>query len=293
MEYFLKFNGAVATVSTFGGELISYKDKDNTEYVWTGDNNYWSGHAPVLFPIVGALKNDTVTIENKPYVMPKHGFARKSEFEVVEITEQSAHFVLKENKKTLEMYPFNFELHVKHALNEKGFNTEYTVVNKSDKKMWFCLGGHAGFCCPLKQGEKFENYGLQFDEVEQCVPLYTDEKSILHKENTVSGILQNTRFFPLKYDDYDRDVLVLDKILSKKVSVINELTGKGFNFAFKGFSALGVWTPPKKQAPFICLEPWKGLPAFSDESGKFEDKPDAVMLNKNKTYTTSYSMEII
>ncbi len=293
MEYILNYNGATAIASTFGGELISYKDISGTEYVWTGDKNYWTGHAPVLFPIVGALKNDTILIGEKSYTIAKHGFARKREFKVLEKTDNSIHFILTEDEETLLIYPFKFELHIIHALNEKGFKTEYKVINKSEITMFTCLGGHAGFCCPINKCENFNDYRLYFEKCESITPMFTDEKSILHKENIKDKILDNTDIFALDYDDYDNDVLIFNNIVSRKVSVINKYTNKGFEFLFNGFNSLGIWTPPKKKAPFICLEPWKGVPAYEDETGRFEDKPDVIKLSKNNSYSASYSMNLI
>lgn len=292
MQYTLQADGASAIVDTLGGEMISYKDAAGTEYLWNGDNAYWSGHAPVLFPVVGALKNGTVTIGGVPYNMPKHGFARKSAFILKEIHDSSATFMLVPDDAMLKMFPHDFTLMITHSISGKGFTTKYSIFYEGNSVMGCCIGGHAGLMCPLHAGEQFEDYEIIFDNNENCCPLYTDKDSIIHKEFR-ENLLQNGNTLPLRYADYDNDVLIFDAIESHAVTLKNVKTGSGLRFLFQGFNNLGVWTPPGKRAPFICLEPWKGLPAFDDETGAFENKPDTVWCGPKAMFSASYTMEVL
>ena len=145
MQKTITFGGAVGVVDTLGGEMISYR-KDGREYIWHGDSAHWSGHAPVLFPFVSSLKNNRALIDGREYEMKgKHGFARKSEFVLDAITENSASFILTANDHTLALYPYRFILRITHSLNEKGYRTEYAVTNADQRPIFFCIGGHPGF----------------------------------------------------------------------------------------------------------------------------------------------------
>ena len=159
MEYTIKHNGAELSARTLGGELLSYK-KDGKEYVWTGDENFWTGHAPGLFPFVSSLKDGKVEIAGEMYYSkPKHGFLRTSEMELVEKTETSMTFELHENEETKKIYPYDFAFLQTHTLTEDGFTTTFTVKNTDSRDIEFCLGGHPGFL--LEDG--VENYDLVFN----------------------------------------------------------------------------------------------------------------------------------
>ncbi len=291
MLIYMNAHGANAVLDTMGGELVGY-NRNGVEYVWQGDPAYWPGHAPVLFPIVGALKNGTIAIEGKAYSMPKHGIARKSEFEITDQTEDSITFTLQASGESLQMYPFRFRLMVTHRLMKNGFQTTYTVVNEDGRDMPFCIGGHPGFNCPMHEGEGFEDYELLFDETE-CIPgLFTDAETLMHPNNTVE-LIQEGKCIPLRYSDFDQDAVILSGLRSKGVRLVHAKSGKGLHFTFDGFGALGIWTPPKKQAPFICLEPWAGLPAYTDETGLFLDKPYVMISQPGAAKSFHYAMSIV
>ena len=172
MEIVLKHSGLTARVDTMGGELVSLRDAGGTEYIWGGDPAYWSGRNPILFPIVGALKDGAVRIGGKSYQMDRHGFARRMEFAAVEQGADYAELELRDTAETLARYPFPFSLRVRHQLTQDGFFTRFRVANTGTESMPFCIGAHTAFRCPLAEGEKFEDYRLVFDRVE-------DTRSIL------------------------------------------------------------------------------------------------------------------
>ena len=291
MDFTLNGHKASATLTSLGGEMTGYR-KSGMEYVWQGDPAYWTGHAPVLFPIVGALKNGSIRIEGAEYTIPKHGGARKRAFMLVEKTEDSAAFLLKADAQSIAVYPFRFALSITHRLLENGFQTTYTVTNEDDRDMPFCIGGHPAFRCPLNSGESFEDYVLLFDENETVPALYTDGGTLLRRDTAVQ-LIQDGHRIPLRYSDFDGDAFILDGLASRKVTLAHKATGRGLRFSFEGFSALGVWTPPKKNAPFICLEPWSGLPALEDETGEFLDKPYAMVLKPGEKKYFHYAMDIL
>lgn len=288
MQYTLSCNGTSAIADTTGGELISFVSPDSKEYIWSGNPEFWSGHAPVLFPNVGALKNSSVTFGGEAYTLPKHGFARKTEFVAAQLTESSVEFVLSDSEATRQNYPYSFRLSIRHEIFENGFSTVYSVTNTDQRPIWFCIGGHAGFLCPMV-GD-FSDYQLRFEADEEAF-LYTDSDSILRRSNQKQLIYHKT--LALRYSDFVYDVLILEHLRSRHVDLIHTGTGHGLRFEMDGFSALGVWTPPQKNAPFLCLEPWQGLPAFDDETGAFEDKPYAVSLPCAETFTAGYRVSIL
>lgn len=287
MEKILKCGPAEGTVNTLGGELTSYK-VNGKEYIWYGDAEYWNGHAPVLFPFVSALKDGKVIIDGKEcHMEKKHGIARKSEFAPAYSDDSSASFVFASSPKTKELYPYDFELTVKHEIAEKGFKTTYSVKNTDSKPIQFCIGGHPGFCT----GGSIEDWQLVFDKDEDCALYYTDEKSLYSEDYKIARRL--TTVFDLKYDDFDVDALVAPGVKSRKVKLVRRDNGKGMEFDFTGFNVLVLWSPPKKKAPFVALEPWNGLPAYTDESGNFADKPYVITLPAGETYSVGYSLKII
>lgn len=285
---------AEAVGNTLGGELVSYK-LDGQEYVWQGLPEYWASHAPVLFPTVGATIDETVKFGGKPYPLKKHGFARKQEFRLIEATVDKLVYELVDNEESHKVYPYKFRLLITHKIDDNGFSTTYTVENADDGDICFCIGGHPGFVCPMKDGEAFSDYELVFEKVENEDVIYTTNYGGGYIDASLPAVdkLRNTNVWPLEYDDYDVDVLLTKKLKSRKVKLVNKNTGKGLELDFTGFNALGVWTPPKKHAPFVCLEPWNGLPAHLGETGNFEDKPYAITLEKGGKYSVGYKVTII
>lgn len=280
--------------STIGAELISYV-KDGKEYIWEGIPEYWASHAPLLFPTVGATIDGSVKFEGEAYPLQKHGFVRKMPFRLLEQTEDKLVYELFDNPESHKVYPYKFRLLVTHKVTDEGFSTEYTVENIDSKDIWFCIGGHPGFRCPMNEGEKFSDYKLVFESVENEDVIYTTNYGggYIDSELPITNKLKNTNEWELDYADYDVDVLIAPKLKSRHVKLINKNTGKGVELDFSGFNAVGVWTPPKKNAPFVCIEPWNGLPAYLGESGNFEDKPYAIKLAVGEKYSVGYSVKVI
>ena len=164
-----------------------------------------------------------------------------------------------------------------------------------NKDICFCIGGHPGFACPMNAGEQFSDYKLVFEKVENEDVIYTTNYGggYIDAALPVVDKLKNTNEWPLRHEDYDVDALLTKKLQSRKVRLVHNTTGKGIEFDFTGFNALGVWTPPGKKAPFVCIEPWNGLPAHLGESGNFEDKPYAITLGVGEEYTVGYSVKVI
>ena len=247
-------NDISVIISTFGAEIKSVI-KNGKELIWEGNPEYWSGQAPLLFPICGGLKDDKFVFEGKEYNLPKHGFARLSEFELESHDSEMAVFLLRSDDESLKQYPFEYELSVIYTLDKSKLNVEYNVKNMTDKNMYFSIGAHEAYACP----EGIEEYSIVFDKAEDLNASRL-EGNFLKYETVNVG--ENISEFPLKTEYFATDALVFLDLKSKKVSLKNRKTGEAIEVDFNGFPYLLLWTVPG--AGYICIEPWCGIPDFVD-----------------------------
>lgn len=266
----------IETISK-GAELISVK-LNGTQKMHDGQT-FWNRHAPVLFPIVGKLKDDKTIINGKEYIMTQHGFARDMEFESI----GNNSYVLKSNEETLKKFPFKFELYISYEVEGNKVITKYKVINKDNKKILFGLGGHPAFKCEYSIGE----YRLEFKEKED-VEIYQLENGLVKEipEETNKFIKENKIF--LDKNTFKNDAIVIKNIKSRKVYLKTE-TKDILCFEFKDFPYLGIWS--KEDAPFICIEPWFNTADYVNSNNIFEEKEDLIKLEPNQEFNTQYSVE--
>lgn len=292
MQIELKFGEVTGVVETHGGELVSFKDDTGKEYIWDGNPAYWTGRNPNLFPVVGNLKNGSIKIEGKEYQMGRHGFARNSEFAVAERGEDYVVFELCENEETLKVYPFKFSFRIEHRLTERGFTTEYRVKNTGDGMLPYCVGAHTAFNCPMNEGEKFEDYVLEFEKEEEASTILLSERGLFRNGDTEEMLSGKT--LPLDHSVYARlDTVVFRGLNSKKVSLKHKETGRGVQMEFEQFPMIAFWTKGAEKAPYICLEPWHGCAGYENETGEFLDKPHVICLQPGESMSLKYAVEII
>ncbi|MCI8303424.1 MAG: aldose 1-epimerase family protein [Lawsonibacter sp.] len=289
MIFELKKEGLSAAVRTEGGELVSLKDQAGREYIWEGDPAFWSGRNPILFPVVGALKDGRVDIGGRSFEMGRHGFARGMDFSPVEEGEDFVTLELRENEDTLARYPYPFSLRVTHRLLEDGFSTSFTVTNTGTAPMPFCIGGHTAIRIP--EGERMEDYELLFNIPEQAAShLLTPEGLVRHGQT--EPMLPESGRLPLNYDVFARlDTIIFSLLRSDTVALLHRQTGRGVQLEFGQFPMVAFWTKPG--APFLCMEPWQGCAAYDDESGRFEDKPFCVTLEPGGVKCLTCSFHIV
>jgi galactose mutarotase-like enzyme len=272
-----------ATINHKGAELISLKNcKSNREYIWEGNPEYWSKHSPILFPIVGTLKNNYYLYNGKKHELTRHGFARDLNFNIINIEVNKVVFSLKFNVTTLENYPFKFELQVIYSQNNTELLIEYRVLNSGTETMPFSIGGHPAFAL----NEEFENYSLQF-ETNENLTSYQLENDLL-SEKTKSIPLKN-RVLPLSHSLFENDALIFKSLKSKQIQIV-ENNIPILNFKYKDFPNFGIWT--KDRAPFICLEPWFGYSDTMNCNGKILEKEGIQLLEQNGTFECCFSIEI-
>lgn len=292
MTITLQCGNITALVNTHGGELVSFID-EGVEYVWQGDPEHWDGQAPVLFPVCCTPIDKKIVYNGTEYPMPLHGFARDLDFEPIYISKDKVVLEQRETEETLKMFPFCYSLKIEHAISENGFSTTYTVRNIDKNEMTFNIGGHPGFNCPLRPEDgEFSDHSFIFDDAEGCTASncngrYFDEA--LPKLDHLRG----TNEIQLQYPYFDNDAIILENLPKKSMRFISRKTGRGLRFNFDGFPAIGFWTPVKKNSPFICLEPWHGLPGSYAEGHDAKNKRYAITLAPDAEYTVGYSMEMI
>ena len=291
MIYQLTAGELSAAVHSLGAELVSLQ-KNNKEYIWTGDAKYWNGHNPTLFPVIGFLKDGKTSFDGVEYEIPKHGYARKSEFRLINRSENSITLEMTDREETRKGFPFRFALQISHTLTEDGFETVYSVENRSERTMPFMIGAHTGILLPFSDNMRFEDHVLLFEHPEENVTRYIAVGGqIIEDAVGQSNYLDGADRLPLSYDLFEDDALMLSGLVSRKIALLDH-TGFGVGMEFDGFDALGIWTPPGKNAPFLCLEPWNGINAFRNEATEFSKKPFIRSVEPGERYTVGYRVRI-
>lgn len=262
-----------------GAELTSIKF-NGIEKLHQGES-HWNRHAPILFPIVGQLKDGKTIIDNKTYQMSQHGFARDMEFEEIEPNI----FLLKYSEETLTKFPFKFELYVQYEIKDNELTTTYKVINKdTDKTMYFGLGGHPAFICDYSTGD----YQIQFNEKETEIEFMQLENSLISNEKAPKILKENV--IDLLPNSFENDAIIMKNIKSDKVTLYNQKQNKKIlEFDFTGFPYLALWS--KKGAPFVCIEPWHNTTDKIDSNGKFEDKESILKLKPEEKFECSYKVK--
>ncbi len=272
-----------AQFKTIGAELCSLKDNSNREFIWEGNPIFWGKHSPILFPIVGTLKNNTFYHNDTKYRLTRHGFARDMEFTLVEKTENSATFSIQSDSETTLNYPFEFELQIKYTLSYSSLEVSYTVINRDKTAIPFSIGGHPAFALP----NKFEDYSLNFEKIEPLAYTLLENDLVSKQTETIHT---NTNKVPLTYELFKRDALIFKKLQSNSLTIV-EKEKPILNFQFDDFPNLGIWT--KMGAPFICIEPWFGYSDTIESTGNLYEKEGVIVLEANDTFQAKFSIEIL
>lgn len=224
--------------------------------------------------------------------MNRHGFARTSQFSVVGRGGDWAELELRERGDTLALYPYPFQLTVRQQLTDTGFITAVTVTNTGDRPMPFCLGAHTGFRCPLEEGEAFSDYEVRFEKQETCPTLVPDANGV--DRSRTRPCLENAHVLPLKHQYFDEmDTLIFEGLQSQWVELHSKKTGKGVRMRFSGFPVLALWSMPGKAAPYVCIEPWHGMPAVAGEGPELADKAYCITLTPGESRTLSYEVDTL
>lgn len=277
----VKTNELEIKISTLGAELQSVKSKNGEEFLWEGDPAVWSGKAPILFPICGGLKEDRYTLSGKEYSLSKHGFLKKSEFEVEELSENSVVMLFKSNEETKKVYPFDFEFRAVFEAFENRLDICYKIKNLSSCEMYYSVGAHEAYACP----EGIEEYTVKFSEKENL------DASVL-QGNLLSDefvrIAENTDLLPLKKEYFEIDALVFKKIKSRGVSLIKNNSTKRIDVSFDDFCYLLLWHAYNSK--YMCIEPWTGIPDVCGSTFDLEKKEGITKLSPENEDNIKHSI---
>jgi len=283
----LKNSALQATIDPKGAQLRSLLLK-GTEYLWQGSSQSWKDSSPQLFPIIGVTIPGGWKYGDKTIVMDNHGFARSSDFEVIETGEAFCKLRLVHSEETLKQYPFTFILDISYTLEGRKLIVDYRVENPDTKDILFSLGAHPGFNCPLEKEMKFEDYFLEFSEKETISRRYKDQ----YLTSDTEVILNDETRIPLDHSLFDRGAIILSGLLSDRVTLKSENSSRSVTMDFKGFPDFGIWTMAGKKAPYVCLEPWFGVDSTVGDSPDFEKKEGLIRLNGKGTFSCSYSLTL-
>ena len=273
-----------AQINTKGAELFSLKSaKTNQEYIWEGDPKHWGKHSPILFPIVGTLKDNSYNYKEQEYNLSRHGFARDLDFEVIQSSENQVVFSLKASDETKKVYPFEFELQFTYTLLETKLELKYTIINRDTIAMPFSIGAHPAFALP----KNFENYALEF-EVQETLTCFTLENDLV--SDSKFEIKLEDKKLPLHYTTFENDALIIKALQSKEITILDG-NKPSLKVTFNDFNNLGIWT--KVGAPFICIEPWLGYSDTTHTNGNILEKDGIQIVKENTKFECQFSIEIL
>jgi len=287
--YILENSNIRIAVRNLGAELTSFFDKNNNiEHLWQASPTIWPWHAPVLFPVVGRCLNDEILIDGTAYKMERHGFARKSDFELVSQSDTSLDFRLSSSEKTLTTYPYLFDLHIIYEINGNHVKQSFEVANTGNDTMYFQLGSHPGFAVPFLKDEVYEDYFIEFDK-----------DTVLDRENindhgffdtSISNVINGTNRLPLEADIFHKDAIIIKELQSRKVTIKSTKNPHMLSVEFRDFNYLGLWA--KVGAPYICIEPWLGCADTEGRPVEYKEKEGILSLAAREKFRASIIITI-
>ncbi len=277
------------TIADLGAELQNIIHKENgLDYMWSGDPAYWAKKSPVLFPIVGGLKNSTYSFEGKSYTLNRHGFARESMFVVSAKTNNSISFLLQSDEATLALYPFHFHFIVTYTLVQYSLEVNYLVKNTGDQNMYFSVGAHPAFAVPLTPNTTYTDYSLHFSKKEESGRWPLSPEGLI--KTIPEKMFAGTDQLPLTKELFFEDALVYKDLQSTSISIRSDKTPHGLTVHYEGFPYMGIWA--FKQANFVCIEPWCGIADSDNSNGELVDKEGIIKLSPQEIFQRSWFVEV-
>lgn len=270
MNYRICAGGLSAEISSSGAELVSVKDSEGSEYIWTAED-VWKRHAPLLFPFVCNTASKKYTVDGREYALSNHGFARDSEFTVTDKGEDFVTMTLSSSDKTKEKYPFDFLLTVTYRVTGNRLSQEMKVKNTGSSEMYFFIGGHPGFLCPFTadRDSTFEDYDVVYEKPETVIQqLPGGDVTVLDNDTTV----------PVTRELFKNDVFLKDKPASSKISLVSRKSGRSVTVSYDRSGCIAVWSPYDDRAGFVCLEPWAAAPVYCCDTEELTKMPHAKRL---------------
>jgi galactose mutarotase-like enzyme len=272
-----------------GAELDSiYSKETNLEYLWSGDAEFWNKKSPILFPIVGTLKDNTYYYNNRPYKLTRHGFARDMEFSVTAQDENSATLTLTDSEQTLQSFPFPFRLDVVYSLDANNLRVTYKVSNTGTDNMYFSVGGHPAFKVPVDKKLDYHDYYFEFDQTEDAYRWLISSQGLINPVTV--PFLINSNVLHISKELFRDDALVFKYLNSQKVKLKSDRSKHGVEVSFPGFPFLGLWAAPN--ADFVCIEPWCGIADSTTSNQEFINKEGINLLTPQEIFQRTWSIKV-
>ncbi len=278
-------------IASSGAEVRKVQHKETElDYMWTGDKAYWGRVSPVLFPIVGRLKNDEYELNGKTYALNQHGFLRDVNFDIKEKTDNAVTFATQSDGRFLDVFPYEFSAIIHYSLQGDSLLVRWEIVNDNKEVMNFSIGAHPAFRVPLLDNESVEDYILYFTPAEnKDVMEYELKDSLIHEKGTANDIAS----IQLKDSLFVNDALVYSHIDAIKVE--SNKSNHGVEVKFKNFPFVGIWSNYSQSegtmAPFVCIEPWYGIADTYNTTGRLNEKFGINKLEAGETFQAEYEMK--
>ncbi|WP_439442658.1 aldose 1-epimerase family protein [Listeria aquatica] len=286
----LENESLVVELTEQGAELTRiYHKKTGLDYLWDADKAFWGRHAPILFPTVGRLVDDTYYVDGEAFHLTQHGFARDKMFTAVELVGNQAVLELEADDKSKLIYPFSFRLRVTYTLLEDQVQVEYQVENTDKERIYFSIGAHPAFNVPLTEGTKFEDYYLDFGQKEKLDTLLLEGPYRSGKLKPLAD--EKTETLALDYSLFENDALIFEGLNGNEIAIRSKKHPHFVKVSFPHFPFVGIWTPGDG-APFLCIEPWFGIADSIGESIELRDKAGIEHLDPEAIFTSEYSVQL-
>ena len=276
-------------IDSTGAELKSlYNKSAGLEYMWDGNPSSWAKTSPVLFPVVGTLKNDLFYFAGGSYQLGRHGFAREMDFTVTDQNGTSITFTLTSSEATLKKFPFPFRFDIVYSITKDQLQVTYKVVNTGQGTLYFSVGGHPAFKVPLIPGSDYTDHYLEFNMAENAGRWPVSKEGLI--ETAPVPLLNNTRLLPLTKELFYADAVVFKQLRSTSVSLLSNRSPHGLQFDFTGFPYLGIWAA--KNADFVCIEPWCGIADPVTGNQQLTDKEGINSLSANDVFERCWKVKV-
>jgi len=283
MLYTIQNHNLIVDIDTLGAQLQSIRTIDGTEFLWQGDEKYWTGRSPILFPIVGRLIEDCYYLDGKKYTMPKHGFARRMLWKFGGADGSSMFFTLSQTEETLAMYPYDFTVKVTFTLDRNALKVTHEIINETSGVMYASLGAHPAFNCSI--GDR-----LVFSENETLDTVRIDLVNSLRLPEMIP-VLNDERVITVTEDIFNEDALIFSGVKSDTLTLESDNHSRKVIFHLNNSPWLGIWAKPG--APYVCIEPWCGVNDSTEKKEDFSQKDAINAIPAGESFVYSWTAEII
>ena len=287
MLYTLQNDTLTVQVSDVGAEVHSVK-REECEYIWVGDPAFWSSHAPLLFPVCGRFFEGKYTHKGEVYEIACHGFIRKSPLTLVCVNDTSICFSVTSTEETKKIYPFDFELKIWHILEGESIITRFEIANTGETVLPATVGGHPGFNLPLGGEGEFADYYLEFKN--PCTPnqIEISPRGLFTGKLAAYPLVDGNKL-PLSHRLFEIDGIFLSR-MDSTVTLKSDKSARAVTLEYPDMPYLGIWHPSACEAPFVCIEPWCGLPGYDGEMEDITTRPNMFHVLPGKVQTAQFRM---